>query len=84
MMKVVLDNFFKKYVDVFVWYCWKKFKEIENLINVLLEEVKKLDGKFDFEMVNFKSFYIIKLFIYYEVFLIFYGVDFEEIFVEDG
>lgn len=84
MMKVVLDNFFKKYVDVFVWYCWKKFKEIENLINLLLEEVKKLDGKFDFEMVNFKSFYIIKLFIYYEVFLIFYGVDFEEIFVEDG
>lgn len=84
MMKVVLDNFFKKYVDVFVWYCWKKFKEIENFINLLLEEVKKLDGKFDFEMVNFKSFFIIKLFIYYEVFLIFYGVDFEEIFVEDG
>lgn len=84
MMKVVLDNFFKKYVDVLVWYCWKKFKEIENLINLLLEEVKKLDGKFDFEMVNFKSFFIIKLFIYYEVFLIFYGVDFEEIFVEDG
>lgn len=83
-MKAALDNFLKNHADAFVRYRRKKLKEIENLINPLLEEVKKLDGKFDFEMVNPKSFYTIKSPIHYEVLLIFHGVDPEEISVEDG
>ncbi|XP_022804771.1 protein mab-21-like 3 [Stylophora pistillata] len=83
-MKAALENFLKKHADAFVRYRRKKLMEIENIINPLLEGVKKLDEKFDFEMMNCNSFYIIKSPIHYEVLLNFHGVDPEEISVEDG
>lgn len=44
---------------------------VEKIINLLLVEVKKIDVKFDFELIGFNSFYVVKLLIYVEVFLIF-------------
>ena len=83
-MNAALDNFLKTHAEVFVRHRRRKLMEIENLINPLLAEVKKLDGKFDFEMISPNSFYIIKSPSHYEVLLVFRGVDPEEISVEDG
>ena len=83
-MNAALDNFLKTHAEDFVFHRRRRLLEIEKIINPLLTEVKKIDAKFDFEMISPNSFYIIKSPSQYEMLLIFQGIDPGEISIEDG
>jgi len=58
--------------------------EIEKIINPLLAEVKKIDAKFDFELISPNSLFVVKSPSHFEMLLIFQGIDPGEISIEDG
>lgn len=83
-MNVALESFVKTHADHFVQHRRRMLMTIEKIINPLLAEVKKIDAKFDFELIGPNSFYVVKSPTHVEVLLIFQGIDPEEISIEDG
>ena len=83
-MNVALESFVKTHAEQFVQHRRRMLMEIEKIINPLLAEVKKIDAKFDFELISPNSFYVVKSPTHFEVLLIFQGIDPEEISIEDG
>ena len=83
-MNVALESFVKTHAEHFVQHRQRMLMEIEKIINPLLAEVKKIDAKFDFELISPNSFYVFKSPSHFEVLLIFQGIDPGEISIEDG
>lgn len=79
-----LNNFLKSHAESFILHRQRRLMEIENIINPILTEVKKIDAKFDFEPFSPNGFYSIKSPSHYEILVIFQGIDPEEISIEDG
>lgn len=83
-MNIALESFVKTHAEHFVFHRQRKLGEIEKIINPLLAEVKKIDAKFDFELISANSFYVVKSSSHFEVLLTFQGIDPDEIAIEDG
>ena len=83
-MNIALESFVKTHAEDFVLHRRRMLMEVEKIINPLLAEVKKIDAKFDFELINRNSFYVFKSPSHLEVLLIFQGIDPGEISIEDG
>lgn len=83
-MNVALESFVKTHAEHFVQHRRRMLMEIEKIINPLLTEVKKIDAKFDFELISPNSLFVVKSPSHFEMLLIFQGIDPGEISIEDG